>query len=171
MMSPLVLRTWAPKGVTPVSEQKTAMHEKVSCIGAIAVSRKRDRVRFYFRLHPNRNINTDRVLPFLGGLLRQLPGNIVVVWDGWRTHRNRKVTAFLGRHRRLRLEYFPPYAPKLNPVEYVWSHSKRNPLANHAAPNLPFLTISVREAGKSVQRKEGLLRSFVRHSKLPLRLH
>lgn len=170
-MSPLVLRTWAPKGVTPVSEQKTAMHEKVSCIGAIAVSRKRDRVRFYFRLHPNRNINTDRVLPFLGGLLRQLPGNIVVVWDGWRTHRNRKVTAFLGRHRRLRLEYFPPYAPKLNPVEYVWSHSKRNPLANHAAPNLPFLTISVREAGKSVQRKEGLLRSFVRHSKLPLRLH
>lgn len=170
-MSPLVLRTWAPRGVTPVSEQKTAMHEKVSCIGAIAVSRSRDRVRFYFRLHPNKNINTVRVLPFLGALLRQLSGNVVVVWDGWRTHRNRRVTAYLAHHRRLRLEYFPPYAPQLNPVEYVWSHGKRNRLANRPAPTTAVLTTSVYGAGRSVQRRELLLRSFIRHSKLPLRLN
>ena len=170
-MSPLVLRTWAPVGMTPVSRQKTAMHEKVSCIGALGISPRRDHLRFSFRLYPKQNINTDRVLPFLSHLLRQVSGHVVVVWDSWATHRNRKVTAFLARHHRLHLEYFPPYAPWLNPVEYVWSHSKRNPLANLAAPTLVVLTGSARRAGRSVQRKGGLLRSFLRHSHLPLRLY
>lgn len=170
-MSPLVVRTWAPVGVTPILRQKTAMHEKVSCIGALGVSQRRDRLRFYFRLYPKQNINADRVLPFLDHLLRQLSGNVVVVWDSWATHRSRKVMAFLASHRRLRLEYFPSYAPQLNPVEYVWSHSKKNPLANLAAPTLSILTVSARRAGRSVQRREGLLRSFLRHSHLPLRLH
>jgi len=169
-MSPLVVRTWAPTGMTPTSRQKTAMHEKVSCAGALCVSQRRNRLRFYFRLYPRQNINTDRVLPYLSHLLRQLHGNVVVVWDSWSTHKNRKVTAFLAKHRRLHLEYFPPYAPQLNPVEYVWSHNKKNPLANLAAPTLPILTVSARRAGRSVQRKEWLLRSFLRHSHLPLRL-
>jgi hypothetical protein len=115
-MAPLVGRTWAPRGRTPLFDQHGASRQKLSCIGALAVTPGRDRLRLYFRLHPNQNINTDRALGFLRQLLRQLPGNLLVVWDSSRTHLGPKVERFLYRHLRLYLEYFPPYAPELNPT-------------------------------------------------------
>lgn len=151
--------------------QKTSMYEKVSCIGAMAVSPRRGRVRLYFRLHRNANINTARILPFLSALLRQLRGNVVVVWDGCQTHRNHKVRRFLVRNRRMRLENFPPYAPELNPMEYVWGHSKKNRLANDPSFDTNRLAAKARVAGRSIQRDEGLMRSFIRASGLPLRLY
>ncbi len=63
-----------------------------------------------------------------------------------------------------------PYAPELNPVEYAWSYLKMNPLANLAAPELDVLADSARRAARSVQRKPHLLRSFLAHSPLSLRL-
>ena len=29
---------------------------------------------------------------------------------------------------RLEIEYLPPYAPELNPVEYIWAHCKHHEL-------------------------------------------
>ena len=139
-------------------------------MGALAVPPRRHRLHFYFRLHPNENINTDRALDFLLQLLRQLPGNVLVIWDGARTHRARKVEAFLYRHLRLYLEYFPPYAPELNPVEHVWGYLKKNPLAHHPPTALSGLAKTARRSGQSVQRKPGLLRSFLQHTGLFLRL-
>ena len=31
---------------------------------------------------------------------------------------------------RIRTEYLPPYAPELNPVEYIWAHWKQHELPN-----------------------------------------
>jgi len=169
-MTPLVCRTWAPRGQTPVFYQRGGSRQKVSCMGALAVPPRRHRLHFYFRLHPNENINTDRALDFLLQLLRQLPGNVLVIWDGARTHRARKVEAFLYRHLRLYLEYFPPYAPELNPVEHVWGYLKKNPLAHHPPTALSGLAKTARRSGQSVQRKPGLLRSFLQHTGLFLRL-
>src|SRR5438132_5080036 len=81
-MAPLVCRTWAPRGQTPVFYQRGGSRQKVSCMGALAVPPRRHRLHFYFRLHPNENINTDRALDFLLQLLRQLPGNLVVKVQG-----------------------------------------------------------------------------------------
>lgn len=170
LMTPLVCRTWAPCGRTPVFDQRGGSYQKVSCIGALTVPPSRNRLRLYFRLHPNRNINTDRALSFLSQLLRQLRGNLLVIWDGARPHLARKVEAFLYRHLRLYLEYFPPYAPELNPMEYVWGYLKRNPLAHHPPTALSGLTGTARRSGRSLQRKPSLLRSFLRHSTLFLRL-
>ena len=169
-MTPLVCRTWAPRGQTPVFYQRGGSRQKVSCMGALAVPPRRHRLHFYFRLHPNENINTDRALDFLLQLLRQLPGNLVVIWDSARTHLARKVEAFLDRHLRLYLEYFPPYAPELNPVEHVWGYLKKNPLAHHPPTALSGLAKTARRSGQSVQRKPGLLRSFLQHTGLFLRL-
>jgi len=177
-MTPLVRRTWAPRSPTPVFYQRGGSYQKVSCIGALAVPPARDRLHFYFRLHPNRNINADRALDFLRQLLRQLRGNVLVIWDGSGPHLARKVAAFLYRHLRLYLEYFPPYAPELNPVEYAWSYLKKNPLAHHPPTALSGLAASARRSGQSLQRRSGqslqrqpkLLRSFLQHSHLFLRL-
>jgi hypothetical protein len=34
------------------------------------------------------------------------------------------------------MEYLPPYAPELNPVEYIWAHCKHHELPNVCAKNL-----------------------------------
>jgi transposase len=68
------------------------------------------------------------------------------------------------------LEYLPPYAPELNPVEYLWAYLKTNPLANDPAFDLHTLAHRARRAAHSVQRGEDLLRSFFRYTGLPLRL-
>ena len=126
-------------------------------------------LHFYFRLHPNRNINTDRAIEFLTQLLHQLRGNLLVVWDGSGTHLARKAEHFLYRHLRLYLEYFPPYAPELNPVEYAWAYLKKNPLAHHPPTALHGLAQTARRSGQSLQRKPQLLRFFFQHSSLLLR--
>lgn len=170
MMAPLVRRTWAQCGVTPILYQRTRSHEKVSAIAALCVAPTRDRVQLYFRLHPNKNVNADIAIAFLRCLLRKLQAPIVLVWDRLLAHRSLKVKTFIQGEPRLNVFHFPPYAPELNPVEAVWSYLKMNPMANYAAYELDTLTITSRRHARSLQRKPPLLRSFLRQTPLSLRL-
>ena len=124
----------------------------------------------YFRLHPNANVNSGVVISFVRVLRKQLGGPFILVWDGLQAHRSRLTLGFLEEQEGIHVEPLPPYAPELNPVEYAWSYLKMNPLANLAAPELDVLADSARRAARSVQRKPHLLRSFLTHSPLSLRL-
>ena len=170
MMAPLLRRTWSRRGETPWLHHCGGTHRKVTAIGALCVAPDRHDVRLYFRLHPNANINSERVVDFLGQLLPQLGAPLVLLWDRLNAHRAFLVQDFLAAHPQLRTEFFPPYAPELNPIEYVWSYLKLNPLANLAFFDLDQLTATARRHGRSLQRQPLLLRSFLRHSPLSLRL-
>jgi transposase len=169
-MSPLVRRTWSLRGQTPVFLQRTRCHKKVSAIAALCVSPAKDSVRLYFRLHPGKNVNTDLVLDFIKALDRQLDEPAVLIWDRLTAPRAKTVKSFLGGNPHLDAFFLPPYAPELNPVEYIWSYLKNNSLANFAAFELDTLATATRNNGRSLQRKERLLRSFINHSPLSLRL-
>ncbi|EMM71818.1 DDE family endonuclease domain protein [Leptospira weilii str. 2006001855] len=41
--------------------------------------------------------------------------------------------------KRLRVEFLPPYAPELNPQEYIWCRWKKNYMANFCPENLSQL--------------------------------
>jgi len=98
MMAPLVRRTWAPRGATPIMLQRGRSHEKVSAIAALVVSPRRDNVRLFFRLHPDENIKTPLILSFLRQLSRQLGKKpFLVVWDRLNAHRAKAPTVFLKR--------------------------------------------------------------------------
>ena len=170
MMAPFMRRTWNPRGETPWLRHCGGTHRKVSAIGALCVAPDRSDVRLYFRLHPNANINAERVVGFLGQLLAQVDEPMVLIWDRLNAHRAYLAQDFLAEHRQLTTEFFPPYAPELNPIEYVWSYLKLNPLANLAFFDLEQLTTTARRHARSLQRKPDLLRSFLRHSPLSLRL-
>ena len=170
LMAPLVRRTWAPQGRTPILHQRTNCHKKVSVIGALTVTPRRDRVGFCFRLHPDANIDTPKVEQFLGELDRHLPGPVVLLWDRFRPHRSRGMNAFLARHPDLHPVFFPPYAPELNPTEGVWAYLKLNPLANDPAKELDALARLTRRYTRRLQRKEPLLRAFLKHVNLSFRL-
>ena len=95
---------------------------------------------------------------------------MVLIWDRLNAHRAYRVQTFLADHPQLVTEFFPPYAPELNPIEYVWGYLKLNPLANLAFFDLEELTTTARSQTRSLQHKPDLLRSFLRHSPLSLRL-
>jgi putative transposase len=170
LMSPLVRRTWAPRGQTPVLHQRTRSHQKLSIIGALCVPPSRDAVHLYFRLHTNANINAPRTVAFLSQLDRQLAAPFVVVWDRLQAHRSATVRDFLLTHRHVRTVFLPPYAPELNPIEYLWGYLKMNPLANLPLFEAEQLTVQARFHARSIQHQPDLLKSFLQHSPLSLRL-
>ena len=168
-MAPVVRRTWAPRGQTPVLLQRTRAREKVSSIAAISVSPRRRRVGLYFANYPDANVTIDLLIPFLRDLSRHLGNSIILIWDRLAGHRAGRVVDAM-RRRRIFPELLPPYAPELNPVEPFWAYLKRNPLANYAASDTEELNRVARRHMRSIQSKEDLLRSFIRATPLFLRL-
>lgn len=169
LMAPLVRRTWSLRGQTPLLRQCGRSHQKVSAIAALCIAPSRDRLALYFRLYPAANINAERAMDFLEHLQRQLHTPIVLLWDSAQTHKGGLLHECVPP-RSAHLQYLPPYAPELNPVEYLWSWLKTNPLANDPAGDLHALTHRTRRAAYSVQHRQNLLRSFFRHTGLSLRL-
>lgn len=170
MMAPLVRRTWAPRGLTPFLWQRTNTYRKVSVVAALVVPPQRNRVRLYFRLHPNANINAPSVLSFLKDLCRHVGGPFILLWDRFLAHRARIVQGYIAEKEGLGSEFLPPYAPELNPVENVWNYLKTDSLANEAVFDLDTLTQRARHHGQTLQKKQRLLRSFMKHTPLFLRL-
>jgi transposase len=88
---------------------------------------------------------------FLLHLLRHLRGPVDLLWDRGPIHRRREVQAFLRRHPRLQVHYFPAYAPELNPAEYVWAQADQA-LANGAPDDLSELCHRLGEPPRVFQR-------------------
>ena len=106
-------------------------------------------------------------MDFLRRLLRQIPGDVLVIWDGLRQHRSRMVRDFVAaQDGRLALEYLPAYAPELNPVEYIWGYWKRHELPNFCPRDFGQLNHHARRALRSMQRRSTLVRSFWEQAQL-----
>ncbi len=90
---------------------------------------------FYFRLYPGA-VKKAQVLDFLQALVRHLRLPLLVVWDRLPGHRSRLVQDYIASLQGwIHQEYLPPYAPELNPVEFIWAHWKQHELPN--AERLP----------------------------------
>jgi hypothetical protein len=169
-MAPLLRRSWAPCGQTPVLHHRTRHREKVSLIAALCIPPSRDSVQLYFRIHPYNSIRSGEVTDFLRVLDQTIDGPWFLMWDRLKAHRSVVVQDYLSSTTRLHAASLPSYAPELNPVEFVWSYLKINPLANLAAGEHYTLTRLTRRHARSVQHRVDLLRSFVQHGRLSLRL-
>ncbi|MEA3368630.1 MAG: transposase [Planctomycetota bacterium] len=170
LMLPTLRRTWGLRGKTPYLRHRLSHWSKVSAIGAVTVSPRRRRLGLYLHLWPDANVSQEAVILFLRSLRRQLRRPVVLVWDRWSVHRGREVRAYLARQRWLHVEWLPPYAPDLNPMDKGWAHVKGHDLANHGLEDLDALTDAVIEDYRTVRRQQRLLRSFVRATGLPIRL-
>lgn len=169
MLNPLVRRTWAAAGFTPLLYQRLRSYKHLSAIGALSISPRRRRFGFWWRLH-RESIKQPQTVEFLRQLLRHLPGPVVLLWDRLPVHRAAAIRRFAAKRSRLRIEFLPPYAPELNPVEYAWGWLKMNPLANRCAQDLDQLTTAAMAAKGQMATNQRLLRGFVHASKLPIRL-
>jgi len=162
-----VCKTWAPRGQTPLLRHRTR-RDKVSVISGVSVSPRRHHLGLYYDFYAH-NISQHEVYTFLRQLLRHLRGDVLVLLDNARIHTATRLRALCRRQRRLHLEYFPGYAPELNPDEGVWIHAKRA-LANGRPDTLAELIPDVLRALERVRGSHRLLRSCILQSDLPFRL-
>ena len=120
---PTRVRTWAPRGQTPVLHE-TFNWKSLSIIGGLALW------RFYFQIQAG-SIKSPQVVEFLRHRQRHIRGKILVIWDGAPIHRSLLVRNYVAATRgRLVVARLPAYAPELNPVEYMWGHLKTHEIAN-----------------------------------------
>lgn len=165
-MAPVVVKTWAPRAHTPIIKQKTRSHKKITVVGAICATPSLRRIKFYFRLHPDKNLKAKDCVEFLRQLEQNIHTPIMILWDRLPVHRSKTVQRFIHEHPRMSSDYFPPYAPDLNPIEYSWGYLKTKPLRNFAPENELVLNRRTKVGICQIRRQPGLLRSFVNHSHL-----
>ena len=165
MLQPVVRRTWAPIGKTPV-HYSWDRHDRISVIGALTVAPQRRRIGVYFNYHYG-NIVTDDVTFFLKHLHQQLRRKMILVCDRWSVHRA-AVKRIQAKHDWLHVEWLPPYAPDLNPVEAVWSYTKYADLANYIPNDVTELEDSVLDSLAWQSHDKLLKESFFKTARLDL---
>ncbi len=149
---PTVVRTYAPIGQTPIlHEQLTRDH--LSVMSGITPEGK------LLMLEQERAFKGPDVVRFLKHALRQVPGKLLVIWDGSPIHRGQAVKDFLasGAASRLHLERLPGYAPDLNPDEGIWKHLKYVELKNVCCRSLSELRKELRKAKERLRHKKHVI--------------
>jgi transposase len=139
--------------------------DKISVISAVSVSPKRQRLGLFYQLY-FQNIGQEEVCEFLRHLLRHLRGPVIALLDNSRTHHGAPLQDLLRQHSRLRVKYFPPYAPELNPDEGVWSQAKRD-LANGRPDDIEELVQDIIRSIDRIRRSPAKLRGCILQSELP----
>ncbi len=164
MLIPTRRRTWGPEGQTPTVPY-SYKHDRISALAVLTVSPIRQRMGLYARFQQD-NFKAMHVAPFLRQLLRHMPGPVILLWDQGKVHKGPLIQKVLDDNSRLRTEFFPKYAPELNPAEQVWNDFKR-----HTANCLPLEKRDIRNSlhanKRRVCRSQKKLRSFILSSKLP----
>jgi transposase len=162
---PPIRSTWAPKGRTPIIIEPF----RWATLGALAALRTDShgrKPRWFLRLKKGA-FRSHHFLVFLRNLKRHCRRPVLLVWDRLPAHRSRLVQTFLSRERSwLRVEWFPPYSPQLNPVELLWANLDASALANTPFDNLLVLARRARKGVLKVQQRPTLGRSFLKHTGL-----
>ena len=154
---PTVLRTYAPVGQSPVLREKLT-RDHLSAISGITLEGK------LLMLEQERAFKGEDVVRFLKHVLGQIPGRLLIVWDGSPIHRSKAVKEFLegGAAERIRLEQLPGYAPELNPDEGIWKHLKYTELKNLCCQSLAELRVELRKAKERLRHKKQVILGCIR---------
>jgi transposase len=83
-------------------------------------------------------------------------------------HKGDPVRAVLRAFPRLTPERLPPYAPDLNPVEWLWSYLKYGEMANFAPKDAAHLDAVVTGHLEAIRRQPQRMKGFYDGAKIPL---
>ena len=157
------MRTWAPQGQTPVLAEVLGRDH----LSAISVITPEGALYFHAQDKP---LDGADVVRFLCHLLRQIPGKLLVLWDGSTIHYNEVVRRLLAsdRNGNLWLERLPPYAPELNPDEGIWNYLKNVELRNLCCGTMNELRHQVHLAVKRLRHKKQVIKACFQQAGLNL---
>lgn len=120
-------RGFSLKGHPPVLKV-SAKKERVNMISAIA---NNGSARFMIY---DDTMNQQRLIDFMRRLVKQIPHKVFLILDNLRVHHGKKVQKWLNEHKdKIEVFYLPPYAPELNPDEYL-NHSLKRDVSSGLPP-------------------------------------
>jgi transposase len=154
---PMAVRTYSPVGKTPVLHERLS-RDHLSAMSAITLEGK------LYMKEQEKAFKGEDVVRFLKHLMGQIPGKLLIIWDGSPIHRGGGVKEFLasGAASRLQLEQLPGYAPDLNPDEGVWKHLKCVELKNVRCQSLCELRVELRRAKERLRHKTHVILGCIR---------
>jgi DDE superfamily endonuclease len=99
---PMAVRTYSPVGKTPVLHERLS-RDHLSAMSAITLEGK------LYMKEQEKAFKGEDVVRFLKHLMGQIPGKLLIIWDGSPIHRGGAVKEFLasGAASRLQLEQLP----------------------------------------------------------------
>ena len=160
-----VRRTWAPQGHTPVITSAGSWRSR-SVIAIITCTSRGRKPKLFLRIFPHAIKHPD-VIRGLKEFRRHAQRRVILLWDGLMPHRARSTNEYLKAQRHwLRTYRFPPYAPELNPPEYLFSASKSKDLAGLYVDTIDDIDGHIRNSKRRLQRRPDLLTGFLKASGL-----
>jgi hypothetical protein len=169
LMAPLRRRSWSLRGNPPQIKYKAGHREKVSVAGAIWLPPLRDRLHFAYQTLVNGYFSNVEVAEFLTAGLQWLTEPLVVLWDRGTMHKGDPISELVAHSKGwLDLEPLPAHAPKLNPLEQVWTWLKYGRLCNFPPRDALQLNEAVIAELDPIREDQERLRNFFHASDLPL---
>lgn len=146
--------TWGIRGKTPIVSGTGA---RVS-LNMISAVNRLGQLRF---MVTSKRIGARVFVEFLKRLIHGAEGMIFLIVDRHPAHRAKIVQAYLKTvSDRLRLYFLPPYAPELNPDEYVWNDLKNNAVGRMGIKGLADLKRAAVSHLRFLQKTPERVRSF-----------
>lgn len=155
-----VERGYAPKGHTPVA-RLAARKEKISMMSAIS-----NQGLLRFMIYDD-GMTSERLIEFMKRLTRDSKRKVLLILDNLRTHHSKVVQAWLEANKeKMEVFYLPPYAPQVNPDEYLNNDLKRNVHSGSPARTKKQLTHKTRSFMMKLQRTPAHIKAYFKHQKL-----
>jgi transposase len=147
-------KTYGLKGHTPVVTT-TGQRQKINAISAVSAQGA-----FWSQVYSGM-FNAARFVGFLKDFRRGGRGKVFLVVDGHPSHHAKMAAEYVQSTRgQLELHFLPPYAPDLNPDEFVWQHAKTNGVAKKPLKANESLKERVLKDMSAIKRSPRLVRSF-----------
>ena len=151
---PPLARTYGLKGQTPVVVT-SGQRQSLNVISAVNA-----RGEFWAATYTGK-LDAEAFVAFLQNFLDSRTGKVFLVVDGHPAHKANVVKAYVkSLQGRLELHFLPPYAPDLNPDEFVWSYMKNHGVSKKPLKQNESLRKRVENDLTAIQQDRKLVRSF-----------
>jgi transposase len=160
---PSVVRTYAPRTMTPVMRSRLTRDHLSVMAGMTTTGR-------VYTLARQESLNGMHSIEFLMHLLCVAAARVLVIWDGSPIHRRAEVKEFVAQSDgAIRVEFLPAYAPDLNPWdEGGWHHLKDVEMRNLVCRDVEQLHQEFHLAIGRLRHKPRLIGSFFAQAGLVL---
>ena len=147
-------RTYGLKGHPPIVVT-SGQRQSINVISAVTA-----RGEFWAATYTGK-LNAEAFVAFLQNFMKGRRGKAFLVVDGHPAHKANLVKHYVQSLKgRLELHFLPPYAPDLNPDEFVWSHMKTNGVSKKPLKKNESMRKRVEEDIANIQGNPELVRSF-----------
>lgn len=147
-------RTYGLKGKTPVVKS-SGQRQSINVISAVNA-----RGEFWAATYTGK-LDAESFVAFVENFMSRQNGKVFLVVDGQPAHKANRVKELIKSMKgRLELHFMPPYAPDLNPDEFVWSYMKGNGVSKKPLRQNESMRRRIEEDLASIQGNRHLVRSF-----------